>query len=105
MQIHVPIITIAITCAAATAQTTYYVNDACGNDSWTGADEACTAPIGPKQTIQAALDVATIGDELKCTGYETSRPHNRTDRRVLRLYPAGSLRVEPALQKRCQVFI
>ncbi len=50
--------------SAAQAQTTYYVNGSCGNDSWTGTDETCTVPIGPKQTIQAALDVAASGDEI-----------------------------------------
>ncbi len=57
---------LASTClmSGALAQTTYYVDGSCGSDSWTGTDEICTAPIGPKQTIQAALDVAANGDEI-----------------------------------------
>lgn len=34
---------------------TVYVNGTCGDDSWSGSSPVCTAPNGPKQTIQAAI--------------------------------------------------
>ncbi len=38
--------------------------DLCGDDTWTGADPTCTAPNGPKRTIQAAIVIAVNGDEV-----------------------------------------
>lgn len=49
---------------AAAAQTTFYVNGNCGDDSWTGLQAACESPNGPKETIQGALDSATSGDTV-----------------------------------------
>ena len=42
---------------------TIYVNGACGNDAWSGANPTCVARDGPKATIQAAIGVA-MNDDL-----------------------------------------
>lgn len=36
--------------AAAASATTWYVSP-CGNDSWAGVLQGCSAPLGPKRTI------------------------------------------------------
>ncbi len=61
--------------------TTYYVDAACGNDSWSGADPTCAAPDGPKATIQAAIDSATDGDEVVLANGVYAGPGN-TDVRI-----------------------
>jgi len=48
----------------AAAQTTYYVNGSCGDDSWTGLSPVCEGPNGPKATIQAGIDAADHFDEV-----------------------------------------
>lgn len=50
--------------APASAQSIWYVNGSCGDDSWTGGSPACIPPIGPKRTIRAAMDAALTGDEV-----------------------------------------
>ncbi|MHC4100922.1 MAG: GC-type dockerin domain-anchored protein [Planctomycetota bacterium] len=50
--------------ASVSAGTTYYVKGTCGNDAWSGTSPDCTAPHGPKATIQAAINVASDGDEI-----------------------------------------
>jgi hypothetical protein len=50
--------------APAFGSTTYHVNGACGNDGWTGTSPVCTAPDGPKATIQAGIDAAIDGDDV-----------------------------------------
>jgi hypothetical protein len=50
--------------SSASAGTAYYVNGACGDNAWTGTSPLCTAPNGPKATIQAAIDAAANGDEV-----------------------------------------
>lgn len=54
--------------SAAYAGTTYYVNGACGNDSWTGTSATCAVPDGPKATIQAGINAASDGDTVVVTG-------------------------------------
>ena len=57
---------LAIT-AAATMQAgadTFYVNGSCGNDAWTGTSSVCSAPNGPKLTIQAGIDASVNGDTV-----------------------------------------
>ncbi len=49
----------------ALAQTTYYVNGSCGNDSWTGLSPVCEAPDGPKATIQAGINAADHFDSVE----------------------------------------
>lgn len=51
--------------ALALAQTTYYVNGSCGNDSWTGLSPVCEAPDGPKATIQAGINAADHFDSVE----------------------------------------
>jgi hypothetical protein len=46
------------------AQTTYYVNGACGDDAWSGLSPVCQAPDGPKKTISPAVDLAASGDTV-----------------------------------------
>ena len=41
------------------AQPVFYVNGDCGNDQWSGSSSVCKAPDGPKETIQAALDITS----------------------------------------------
>lgn len=48
----------------AFAQTTYYVDASCGDDSWTGITDICEAPDGPKATIAGAIAVAVSGDTI-----------------------------------------
>ena len=48
----------------AHAQTTYYVNGACGDDLWTGTSPVCQAPDGPKKTIQAGIDASVAADTV-----------------------------------------
>ncbi len=48
--------------SASAAQTTWFVNGSCGDDSWSGASALCQAPDGPKRTIQAGMDSALDGD-------------------------------------------
>ena len=50
--------------ALSQAQTTYHVNGSCGSDSWSGLNEVCQAPDGPKQTIQAGIDASVDGDTV-----------------------------------------
>jgi len=58
-------ITVAIAIAAlAQGQVTYYVDVSCGDDSWDGTNPVCQYPDGPKVTIQAAIVIATDGDEI-----------------------------------------
>lgn len=54
---------LAAACGAP-AQTTYYVNGSCGDDSWTGLSPVCEGPNGPKATIQAGIDAADHFDEV-----------------------------------------
>jgi hypothetical protein len=48
----------------AFGSTTYYVNGDCGSNAWTGTSSVCTAPNGPKRTIQAGIDASIDGDEV-----------------------------------------
>ncbi|MBN1764067.1 MAG: right-handed parallel beta-helix repeat-containing protein [Sedimentisphaerales bacterium] len=43
---------------------TIYVNGVCGDDAWTGTNPGCSAPNGPKATIQAGIDAASGGDTV-----------------------------------------
>lgn len=42
-----------------------YVNGSCGNNSWTGRSSVCAPPHGPKLTIQAAIDAASVLDTIE----------------------------------------
>jgi len=54
---------------AVTAQTTYYVDGNCGNDSWSGLTPDCVGPDGAKATIQAGINGALIGDTIIVAPY------------------------------------
>lgn len=64
---HVSVLLVAALWAAASAgaQTTYYVDDTCGDDAWTGTSSVCQAPDGPKATIQAAINASLNGDTVQ----------------------------------------
>ncbi|UCC29235.1 MAG: right-handed parallel beta-helix repeat-containing protein [Phycisphaerales bacterium] len=48
---------------------TYYVNGTCGNDNWHGTSEACDdPPYGPKESIQAGINISTDGDAVIVAG-------------------------------------
>ena len=53
-------VAVGFSCAAGAA--TLHVNGQCGDDDWTGTSPSCSAPNGPKATIQAAIDAAAAGD-------------------------------------------
>lgn len=36
----------------------------CGNNAWLGTAPACSAPLGPKRTIQAAINASSDGDTI-----------------------------------------
>lgn len=48
----------------ASAQSNWYVDGSCGDDSWSGQSPVCIPPDGPKRTIQAAMSEALTGDEV-----------------------------------------
>ncbi len=37
----------------------------CGSDAWAGFSAVCSAPLGPKRTIQAAIAASADGDEIR----------------------------------------
>ncbi len=43
---------------------TFYVNGSCGDDAWSGTSSVCSAPDGPKRTIQAGIDASVNGDTV-----------------------------------------
>ncbi|HVP72881.1 MAG TPA: right-handed parallel beta-helix repeat-containing protein, partial [Phycisphaerales bacterium] len=47
---------------AAKAVTRYVAP--CGNDAWAGVNVNCVAPLGPKRTIQAAINASANGDSV-----------------------------------------
>ncbi|HOW73361.1 MAG TPA: right-handed parallel beta-helix repeat-containing protein [Phycisphaerae bacterium] len=55
---------VCLASAPAARATTFFVNATCGDDSWSGRSSACTAPAGPKRTVQAAVNAASTGDEV-----------------------------------------
>ncbi len=63
--------------AAALAGTDWSVNEACGDDSWSGLSPVCAAPGGPKATIQAAIDASAAGDEVVVADGVYTGPSNR----------------------------
>ncbi len=58
------------------AQTTYYVNGACGDDAWTGTSPNCVAPDGPKRFIKPAIAAAVNGDTVIVADGVYSGPSN-----------------------------
>ncbi|MCC6907314.1 MAG: right-handed parallel beta-helix repeat-containing protein [Phycisphaerales bacterium] len=61
----------------AIAQTTYYVNGSCGDDSWTGLSPVCEAPNGPKATIQAGINAADHFDSVEVADGIYTGPGNK----------------------------
>ena len=53
--LNVLIVLVIAPLAVSLAQTTYYVNGTCGDDSWTGTSPVCQAPDGPKANIRPVL--------------------------------------------------
>lgn len=54
----------ALTTASNASATIWFVAP-CGSDAWVGVSGVCSAPLGPKRTIAAALAVASDGDEIR----------------------------------------
>jgi predicted outer membrane repeat protein len=52
-----------LACSSASSGATYFVSP-CGQDFWAGVQPGCLAPLGPKRTIQAAINAATSGDTV-----------------------------------------
>jgi hypothetical protein len=61
---HLLIPTAALAVTMSASGTTYYVNEGCGNDAWAGTSPICSAPNGPKASIQAGIDATVDGDEV-----------------------------------------
>ncbi len=57
-------VVIVIGAVAGAHADTIHVNGSCGNDAWTGASSVCSAPNGPKLTIQAGIDASVNGDTV-----------------------------------------
>lgn len=47
----------------AAGAATYYVS-MCGSNAWAGVQAGCAGPLGPKRTIQAAINAANHGDTI-----------------------------------------
>ena len=56
---------LVLTTNVAGAQTTYFVNGSCGDDTWSGTSQVCVGPDGPKRTIQAAINASFSGDTIR----------------------------------------
>ncbi len=54
---------LATTASSFAGGGTYFVSP-CGNDTWLGIDVNCIPNLGPKRTIQAAINVASDGDQI-----------------------------------------
>jgi predicted outer membrane repeat protein len=57
-------LTLALAFAPSAFGTIWYVSP-CGSNGWAGVSANCIGPLGPKQTIQAAIAVAADGDEIR----------------------------------------
>ena len=57
-------VAVAVTAAIPAGADTFYVNGSCGNDGWSGTSSDCSAPDGPKLTIQAGIDASVNGDAV-----------------------------------------
>jgi len=57
------VIAAASALASGADAATWYVSP-CGQDGWIGVQPGCAAPLGPKRTIQAGIDVAADGDTV-----------------------------------------
>lgn len=55
---------IAALASTLASAATWFVSP-CGQDAWIGTAPGCAAPFGPKQTIQAAINVASDGDFIQ----------------------------------------
>jgi len=60
--VAVAILAVSVSVCSPALAVTIYVNGTCGDDGWSGLASACSAPNGPKQTIQAGIDAASGGD-------------------------------------------
>ena len=57
-----------VLCLPVAAPGARIVVSPCGNDDWSGLTDGCSdTRIGPKRTIQAAIDAADNGDEILVT--------------------------------------
>lgn len=54
-----------------------HVNGACGDDAWSGLSPLCTAPDGPKRTIQAGVDAGGIYGLVQVADGVYTGPGNR----------------------------
>ena len=63
--------------SSTAAQTTWHVNDSCGDDSWSGLSPICEAPDGPKKTIQAAMNLGQTGDTVLVADGVYTGPGNK----------------------------
>lgn len=59
------VFSVTVTLLAADGWATdYYVNGSCGNNGWNGTSSTCSSPNGPKDTIQAGLNLGGDGDVI-----------------------------------------
>lgn len=59
----VPLAVVGLAISTPAAAANRYVAT-CGSDAWAGVNPGCAAPIGPKRTLQAAIDSASSGDTI-----------------------------------------
>lgn len=80
MQLAKPIVALSIAAwlaAPGQAQSTWFVDGACGDDDWSGLSPMCVAPDGPKRTIQAAMDLGQTGDTVQVADGLYTGPGNK----------------------------
>ncbi len=70
-------ILLVLSASAPAAAATRYVNGSCGSNAWSGLSQVCSAPNGPKATIQAAINASANGDEVVIADGTYTGPGNR----------------------------
>jgi predicted outer membrane repeat protein len=62
--IQTAFICLTIVLAEYSAHAATYFVSTCGSNAWAGVQAGCAAPLGPKRTIQAAINAANHGDTV-----------------------------------------
>lgn len=62
--IQTVLIYLAIAFAVCSTNAATFFVSTCGSNAWAGVQAGCAAPLGPKRTIQAAINTANHGDTI-----------------------------------------